>query len=459
MPSCHCSQSVIGSELARTSFHLRSCPILGCALVLLWLCGCATHTQRIQTSRQAFYANDIEASLVQFEKIGNRRRDKDCVELDLAMIDLTRGEAASCERRLRKVRDNFDFLEQKSIAESTTAYLTDERAKAYAGEEYERILIRAFLSISNLFNGGVDAEAYSLQLDDKQCNIYEAAYERLGEEKIQQYPIVPFGFYVRGMLREATLHDYDDAVTNYAKVCEFCPNIPAFTFDLQRASQGNHCSPGMGVLYVFALTGQGPQKIASKEQPTSDALLIADRIISAAGPFTLPPTIAPIQVPAIEVTPSAIDRVLVSVDQKPIGPTDTVANINYMAMQAYELNRNENLARAVARRVVKKASVVVAKDAMNTDPLVSLAMDAAGVAWEATEVADTRCWSLLPGEIQVIRIEAPIGHHRIGLRAMNSGRPFGSEHVSEVDIRDGQNTYMLANMPNDRVIGSVSVSQ
>jgi hypothetical protein len=375
------------------------------------------------------------------------------------MIDLTKGDAASCERRLRKVRDNFDFLEQESITENAASYIADDRTRAYAGEEYEQILLRAFLAISNLFNGGVDAEAYSLQLDDKQHHIYEAAYERLGEEKIARYPIVPFGFYIRGMLREATFHDYDEAVSNYAKVCELYPNTPAFAFDLRRASHGVHSSPGTGVLYVFALTGQGPQKIASKEQPTSDALLIADRIISAAGPFTLPPTIAPIQIPAIAVTPSAIDRVLVSVDQKPIGPTDTIANINYMAMQAFELNRNEILARAVARRVVKKASVVVAKDAMNTDPLVSLAMDAAGVAWEATEVADTRCWSLLPGEIQVIRIEVPCGHHRIGLRAMNAGNPFGSEHVSDVEIRDAQNTYVLANLPNDRVIGEVTVSK
>ncbi len=260
--------------------------------------------------------------------------------------------------------------------------------------------------MSNLFNGGGDAEAYSLQLDEKQREIYEAAFERLGEEKIQQYPIVPVGFYLRGMLREATFHDYDEAISNYT-VFVNCTERPSLCLRPSSSSQGTHSRPGYGVVYVFTMVGHGPQKVAVTEEPTSDVLLIADRIVSAAGPYHIPPTIAPIQVPAIELTPASTDQVLVSVDQRPIGPTETIADVEGMAIQAYELNRKEILARAVARRVIKKATIVAAKDTMNTDPLVSLAMDAAGVAWEATEVADTRCWSLLPGKIQVIESKCP----------------------------------------------------
>ena len=38
-----------------------------------------------------------------------------------------------------------------------------------------------------------------------------------------------------------------------------------------------------------------------------------------------------------------------------------------------------------------------------------LALDVAGVVWEATESADTRCWGLLPDKIQVMRLELPAG--------------------------------------------------
>jgi uncharacterized protein len=423
------------------------------------ICGCASHAKRIAAPRQAFYSNELNSSIEQFTKLANKRGDKDCVELDLAIAELTSGNPAACEQRLRKVRDRFDHLEQKSLTESATSYWTDDRVRAYAGEEYERVLIRAFLALSNLMNDGIDAEAYTLQLDEKQRDIYEAAYQRLGDEKIQQYPVTPFGFYLRGMLRESSGHDYDEATLNYTRVCELSPNTRSFTHDLNRATHGTHSAPGMGVLYVFAMVGQGPQKIAVTEEPTSAAIAISGGIISAVGPYQLPPTIAPIQIPGIELTQSATDQVLVSVDQTSIGPTDTIADIEQLAMQTYELNKNEILARAIARRVIKKATVAATTDAVDVDPMVSFAMMLAGSAWEATEVADTRCWSLLPASIQVIRIEMPQGKHRIGIRSMQAGYAFGSEHVSEVDITQGHNTYMLANIPDDRVIGQVLVSR
>src|SRR5688500_3440388 len=49
--------------------------------------------------------------------------------------------------------------------------------------------------------------------------------------------------------------------------------------------------------------------------------------------------------------------------------------------------------------------------------LAGLGFDALGVAWEATENADTRCWSLLPDKIQVVRLELP------------AGEPIGRAHV------------------------------
>ena len=62
--------------------------------------------------------------------------------------------------------------------------LTDDNAKSYAGEDYEKILIRSFLALSNLMNGGEDALAYSLQVTDKQQQIIQAA-RRQGRQESQ----------------------------------------------------------------------------------------------------------------------------------------------------------------------------------------------------------------------------------------------------------------------------------
>src|SRR5437762_10695179 len=56
--------------------------------------------------------------------------------------------SAKAERTLREVRDHFDHLEGPDVAEKTLSFLTDDNSRAYAGEDYEKILIRAFLARS-----------------------------------------------------------------------------------------------------------------------------------------------------------------------------------------------------------------------------------------------------------------------------------------------------------------------
>jgi hypothetical protein len=226
--------------------------------------------------------------------------------------------------------------------------------------------------------------------------------------------------------------------------------------DIERVSHGVHSGPGNGVLYVIALVGRGPYKVESAEQATSDALLVADRIVSAVGKYSVPPTLAPIKIPAIHVPPSGIDCVGVNIDGEPVAPTMTITDLPSIAINTFESKRNELMARAVARRVIKKATVYAAKDTLSTNNgLTSLAMDAVGVAWEATESADTRCWGLLPREIQVLRLELPIGNHQLNLVPVVNGNAIARGGTTQVDIRDGQNTYALCYFPGALPIGKI----
>ena len=430
-------------------------------LCFLSVVGCSTHAHRLAGPRSLFYEGQLEQAHVQFEKLTkSHKRDRDVVALDLAMVELMDGNPRAAEQRLREVRDRFEQLEQASLAESTVSMWTDEQSKSYSGEDYEKVFIRTFLALASLMQDGSDAESYSLQINEKQQELAQRAFDRFGENYLKKYAPVPFGYYLRGVLREATWHDYDDALLSYQMANEILPESPFLPFDIDRASQGVHCGPGMGVLYVFALVGRGPYKIESAEQASSDALLFADRIVSAVGKHSVPPTLAPIKIPAIHVPASGIDTVGVIVNGKPIGPTMTITDLPLIAIDTFEAKRNELMARAIARRVVKKATVFAAKDTITpNNGLTSLAMDAVGVAWEATESADTRCWGLLPREIQVLRVELPIGVHRLGLAPVVGGTAVGQGTGTQVDIRDGGNTYALCYFPGALPIGKVLTSQ
>lgn len=450
--------------------------LAACLLVLIST-GCSTHSKRISQPRNLFYDGQLKACREGLEKLSkSNRHDRDVVNLDLAVVDLLSGQPKQAEAKLRDVRDRFELLEQDSIAEKTVSMWTDDQVRSYAGEDYEKILIRVFLSLSSLMQDGFDAESYTLQIQEKHEALAELFAKRnpppeesppdsnhpevIAPKKShgKEYQPLPLGFYMRGMLREATHRDYDDAIRNYEIASSLLPACVPLQWDLARARNGVHSQPGHGVVYVFAMVGRGPYKIEVAEQPTSDALLIADRIVSAVGPYKLPPTVAPIKIPDIAVPPSDVDSVGIRVDGHSIGPTTSLANIEQLAVSTYRANRNSVIARAVARRVIKKATIAAAKSGMGKDGLTALGMDVVGIAWEATEAADTRCWGLLPRDIQLLRVEAPAGDHQLQLNALLGNRPVGPAQSTQVRVVDGLNTYVICWFPDARSVSQIMCS-
>jgi hypothetical protein len=326
------------------------------------------------------------------------------------------------------------------------------------------VLIRAFLSIANLLGEGQDAGAYALQVTDKQQQIIEAAAkhtDRDGENPKLAYKQVALGPYLHGLIREATHSNYDDAARASSLVMNWEPGFRYARADLERAQHGKHSEPGNGVLYVFALVGRGPYKEEVFEIATQVSLLIADQIISATNKYSLPPTLAPVKVPKIVVPSNYVMNVGVSVDGRYAGPTETITDIGRMAIEQHEAIYPQIIANAVVRRVVKKGIVLGAKEALGAseNTMTSIALDVVGIAWEATEAADTRCWGLLPEKIQVLRVELPAGQHVVSLQPLGQYGASGGGEQQSVTILDGRNTYLLANFPDSQLVGRMVTNE
>ncbi len=438
------------------------CWLLLVALLLPAGGGCTSYEQHVRLMREQFYASDLAGARKTIDKVRKRhRKEGDVLALEQSIIALAEGQPKEAEKTLRKVRDDFDYLEQQSAGELALSMITDDNGRSYSGEDYEKVLIRAFLAISNLMTDGGDAGAYSLQVAEKQQQIIENGVDKHGENPKLAYQHVALGPYIHGLLREQTHANYDDAARDSAIVCSWQPDFPFGQQDLQRATQGRHSAPGNGVLYVFAMIGRGPYKEQSVEMPTTAALLVADRILSATNKYTLPPTIAPVKVPKVIVPGSVVREVRVSVNRQTVGSTATISDIGHMAVQQYDAIFPRVLARAVVRRVVKKGIVLGAKEATGQSAytLGSLVLDGVGIAWEASEAADTRAWSLLPDKIQVLRIELPAGTHQLALEPMTHYGTAGPAEAQEVTIGNGRNTYLLANFPDTHLVGKILTNQ
>jgi hypothetical protein len=431
-----------------------------CCLALVWQAGCSTHADRLYQIRLNYFGNNLPAAETAIDA-GLKRggKEADVFRLERSMVLLASGRTKEAEQTLRQVRDNFDHLEQASAAETALSLVTDSTSKAYAGEDYEKVLVRSLLAITNLLEDGGDALAYCHQITDKQQQIIQTAAEADGTNPKLGYKQVALGPYLHGLIRESSHAAYDDAARANTMVVSWQPDFPYGRQDLERVQRGRHSAPGHGVLYVFTLVGRGPYKEETVEVASSVSLLIADRILSCTGKHTLPPTIAPIKVPKVVTPGNEVSHVRVTVDHRLAGDTATITDVGRMAVEQYEAIYPRVIADAVVRRVVKKGIIYGAKELTGVDRRspASLALDLAGVAWEATEAADTRCWGLLPDKIQVLRIELPAGGHEIGLQTIGCYGSQGRVETKAIEILDGQNTYLLASFPQMQLVGQIAV--
>jgi len=189
-------------------------------------------------------------------------------------------------------------------------------------------------------------------------------------------------------------------------------------------------------------------------------MLVADRILSQVLKQELTPTLAPIKVPIVVPGRSIISNVAVETDGEQLGETATITDVSEFAVQQNEANMPEILGRAVVRRALKKAAMYSVKENVSAhkSPGADIALTLAGIAWEATENADTRCWGLLPDQIQVLRVELPVGDHELQLNPLLAGKETGVSQTVNVRIEDGRNTYIMATIPDREFVGEIVTS-
>ena len=436
---------------------MRQLPLI--LALLLFAAGCASHANRLREVRTQFYQGSVETASITLDKyIGNYPREAEAFKLDRAIVELAAGRPKEAENLLREARDALDYNSQGSIAEKAGSMLTDDTHTAYAGEDYEKILVRAMLAITNLMNGGADATAYALQVSNVQERIIAKGADGAEQNPKLSYKRVALGEYVHGAIDEASRIDYNEAARRYTLVCNMEPSFQFGRCNVERATHGHHSQPGNGVLYVFALVGRGPYKVETVELASTVSMFAASAIVNATAKRSVPLSIAPIKVPKVIVYYNPMTSVLVSADGRPLGPMATITDVGKLAAEQYEAIYPRVVVRAVVRRAAKEGIMYGAKEALKTQKngWANLAMNVAGIVWEASESADCRCWGLLPDRIQVLRIELPAGDHQVRLQPDGGFGLLGADAVVRID--PGRNAYLMGVFADGHPIGKLLAS-
>jgi hypothetical protein len=456
--------------------------------LLCLLTGCASFGERTLKVRNEFAHGEIEKANLEIDKaIKKKKSDADLLKLNRAIIALSSGKPKESEILLREVRDRFDQLDkerEKRVAQKTLSMLTDDNSVAYSGEDYEKVLIRVFLALSNLMYDGTDAPAYALQIGHKQNELIKKGAvqdpqdaQKKVNPKADSYRQVAIGQYLIGALHESSFRNHDDVTKAFELVNAWEPGFTQGRLDLERARHGVHAKPGNGVVYVFALVGSGPFKEQRNCEVLHEAQIWTTLFIALMSNRPTLPDFAPVMIPCIVRPRDSVSALAVSIDGQSVagrwgGRTETLTDIGRMAEEQFEALQPQIIGRAVARRAIKKAVLYGTKEVVDANPWVGLAMDVGGMIWESLETADTRCWNLLPAEIQVTRIELPAGEHQLTLQPLSriyslSHRGYivsdssirtGSARSKAIRVEPGCNTYVLANFPSDELVGEIVVS-
>ncbi|MCC9602384.1 hypothetical protein LOC67_17680 [Stieleria sp. JC731] len=387
-----------------------------------------------------------------------RKKARSVSELDLAIVNLAQGDSGQAESRLRKLRDHFDTVGGVGL-DDAASLATDDTKRDFQLAGYEQVLLRSMLAVTSLASGSGDASAYCLQAQTRSRDLVDVAKSDQ-EANTLAVALAP---YLHGTLREATHQNYDDALRSFQLVSAIQPSFLPAAEDIQRVGEGVHSRPGHGVLYVIAFVGVGPQLIESVAPTTTQSLQIASTLVRHASvnkkddeddDTIVLPTIAEVKVPQVYVPPSPIAAVGVSLGGGPfLGATQPLTDVANLASERLEAEMPWIIGRAVARRAIKEASVSTASGALGLNGNAASVFQFAAVnAWAATEHADTRCWSMLPREFQVLRAELPIGEHSVDLSGLGpDGGAFSAPHRQSVEIVDGRNTYLFVFAPESIV--------
>lgn len=421
--------------------------------------------------------------------------DRDVLQLDQAMIDFHRNEFRKSKDNLRAVRDRLESSPLGAGAVNSLSYLSDESKRVYIAEDHEKILLQVMLAFNSLLSNDGDATAYAHQIGD-QCEallnnrpVVEVPPTTAGApitlsvgppsatitpavptpptviaaQAIKVDPIrreLAIAPLMRSLVRGQSRMNHDDLVRHLEQAHQWRPDSQFISAELHRAVNNEQPPAGFGTLYVIALVGKGPRKIETTEPVSSQAMLIADQLLSAMGRYTLPPTLAPIKIAKIELSPVTIDNLNIVIDDQTVGHTEVIADIGRLAVERQTELMPQIIARGVVRRIVKKGVVVAGKkasgvEANNKGDLTSLGYDIAGVVWEATEKADLRSWSLLPGSLQIIRVDLPAGKHRLSATPARLGRQVGGTFVGNADVFDGRTTFAIASITDAKSVGQI----
>lgn len=373
-------------------------------------------------------------------------------DADKVLYLMERGRAAQISGNYQASIDDFKevinaFKTQDEKARFTVtggvatgaAFMTNDNALPYTGQDYERVFVYQLQALNYLFVNDVDAALVEV----RRANLeQQAALEKHGKEiaaaekknrqalaqnsrfmdsfnslqdaagRVKNSFQNAYTFYISGLIYEATGSD-NDAYIDYKKALEIYPDNVSLQRDVLRLARKLSMQDDLeqyGKQYPIEVPKQPPN--------TGEVVVLFEAGFAPVKHEIKVPIIGIGRIYAVAFptygeawhAPSSL-TVYDSVEHERVGSTEPIVSVQALAAKALHEALPGMLVRQVFRLVAKRQMADQSRRAFGD--LGELAMIITNVV---SENADQRSWLTLPNNAQIFRGYLPLGRHTLQLQ-------------------------------------------
>ena len=429
------------SPFLKGNWHSIYVVILGAGL----FSGCATPYENAAIKSWDLMAEGkTEAALNFYENDVTSKKDRLLRLMDEGILLRVGGHYKESNEKLLKAADLIEESGYLSLGEQSVTLLTNEKQTTYRGEDFEKILVHAYLALNFIQLSRWE----SALVESRKVN--EILYKMNSEGK-RPYKLNAFARYMGAVLFE-TQGDYNDAYVAYQNTLKIEPgletNFSAIQQDLVRMAKklgfldrletyekkyGHEVSYNAkksitekyGSLVFLFESGKSPRKHSTRQnhyRTGSHGGLVE---------VTLPVALYKRRFSQIQSAVLQVQGINVK--------TTMLNNIESTAIRHLEDRMGRAIAKALLTASVKAGIAIGVAKATESEELGLLA----ALLLFATSEADTRSWLLLPAKLQVSKVFLPAGTYEVRVNYLNQyDKTVESEIISDVKIRKNKVTFL-----------------
>ena len=418
-------------------------------LAVFVLPGCATYSVGIAKVEHETSNRNLDGALKSLDELKLTGADQILNYLNKCTLLRFKGDYAASNQQFESAKRLMEKLSAISVVEQTGSVVVNDTMKAYEGVGNEQLLIYAFEELNYLQSGNVDEAAVEArQFDIKQRLI-------AGKDPYATYLSGAFVRYLNGMTYEevgesdSARIDYRKAVDGYNAQSSFTRfGVPAaLKADLDRLE-----SPHAKNRIAPVQKSDGIAVQSSDARNNGEVVFIlhdglgptlAESIVSIPNPDPQHgAAILSVAVPKFVQRPVPVARFELSEGTQEAS-SELVENVNALARKSLDDRLPAITARAVARMVVKNSMARNIKNQGGDSGAAVLMSIVTDVGAIVTERADTRSWSLLPGNILMARLVLPPGTHDLKATYYDSfGKVLATRDYHAVKVTAGQKVFL-----------------